>query len=505
MSFASNSALPLRVEGEVIGCLSIAAAEPDAFAEDELRLLGEMADDLSFGISTLRLRVKHHAAEQALQRMAYFDPLTGLPNRTLLHEQFAVAVSESRQRRRPLALLLVKVGQFQEINDTLGYRKGDALLRDVSLRLRQFLNNNEPLARTGEDEFAVLLPGTGAEQATRVAQQLVTTLYSPIELDGLDVDARIYIGIALFPGHGTDPDALIRRANVAAQLGKGNAFGYAVYAGSADPECSSRLALMADLRRAIAHDELLLYCQPKVHMVSRGVCGAEALVRWQHPRHGLIPTGDFIRLAENSGLITPLTHWVLEAAFRQIYDWSDAGIDCPLSVNLSAHDLRNPRLLDHVRGLFSTWGIGSQAIQFEITESALMEDPAGALETLAHLHGLGVEIYIDDFGTGYSSLSYLQKLPVDSIKIDQSFVKSMVGSKDSAVIVRSTIDLGHNLNRSVVAEGVESQALWEELLELGCDVAQGYFISEPMPVERFGEWQLHSSWMNCNNSRSSAS
>lgn len=494
MGFSSNSAFPLRVNDEIIGCLSLAAAEPDAFADDELRLLSEMADDLSYGISTLRLQIKHRAAELAIEYMAYCDSLTGLPNRTSLQKQFAAAVSQSRQQRMPLALLLVKVGLFQEINDTLGYKEGDALLGEVALRLRQFFSESEPVARIGEDEFAVLLQSVGAEHAARIAQRLLTTLHSPVELPDLAVDARVCIGMAMFPGHGVDPDALIRRANVAAREAMRNGSGYAIYTGGVDAECTSRLALMADLRRAIDQNELLLFCQPKVNMASRGICGAEALVRWRHPQHGLIATGDFIRLAENSGLIMPLTHWVLEAAFRQCYDWSDEGIECPLSVNLSAHDVRNPMLLDHIQSLFSTWGVKPQAIQFELTESALMEDPIGTVDTLTRLKRLGVELHIDDFGIGYSSLSYLQRLPVDSIKIDQSFVRSMLESSDAAIIVQSTIDLGHNLKRSVVAEGVENQAQWERLLELGCDDAQGYFISKPMPAEQFRSWKQHSPW-----------
>jgi EAL domain-containing protein (putative c-di-GMP-specific phosphodiesterase class I) len=237
---------------------------------------------------------------------------------------------------------------------------------------------------------------------------------------------------------------------------------------------------------------LLLYCQPKVNIASRRVCGAEALVRWEHPVHGMILTSEFIPLAEQAGLITPLTDWMLESAFSQCYAWHEAGLDWPLAVNLSAHDLRDPDLVDRIRGLFSTWGIGPELIQFELTESALMEDPASALETLTDLKQLGTRLYIDDFGTGYSSLSYLQKLPVDYIKIDQAFVMPMTVSNDSAVIVRSTIELGHNLDMKIVAEGVESQAIWDGLAALGCDVAQGYHISKPMPAEQFRNWET--SW-----------
>jgi EAL domain-containing protein (putative c-di-GMP-specific phosphodiesterase class I) len=267
--------------------------------------------------------------------------------------------------------------------------------------------------------------------------------------------------------------------------------GYALYTGGQEQEFTRRLALMADLRRTIEHNELELYCQPKVAMTSGLVCGAEALVRWRHPVHGMLPTMEFIKLAEQAGLITPLTHWMLDAAFRQSYAWHQDGLDRALSVNLSAHDLHDPGLIDRLRGLFSTWGIAPELMQFELTESALMLDPASALETLTRLKQLGVELYIDDFGTGYSSLSYLQKLPVDGIKIDQGFVMPMMTSSDSAVIVRSTIELGHNLDLKIVAEGVESQAVWDSLAALGCDVAQGYLISTPMPAGHIRNWETN--------------
>jgi EAL domain-containing protein (putative c-di-GMP-specific phosphodiesterase class I) len=266
-----------------------------------------------------------------------------------------------------------------------------------------------------------------------------------------------------------------------------------MYTGGQEQEHTRRLALMGDLHRAIEHNELRLYCQPKVAIASRRVCGAEALVRWQHPQHGMVSTAEFIQLAEQAGTITPLTNWMLEAAFSQSYAWQEAGLARALAVNLSAHDLYDPGLIDRIRGLFSTWGIAPALIQFELTESALMADPAAALETLTRLKQLDVELFVDDYGTGYSSLSYLQKLPVDGVKIDQSFVMPMMQSADSTVIVCSTIELGHNLGLKVVAEGVESQPIWERLAGLGCDVAQGYLLSMPMPAEQFQAWE--SKWV----------
>jgi diguanylate cyclase (GGDEF)-like protein len=487
--FAAVTVFPLRVEGEVLGALGIAAVEADAFDADELKLLQELADDLAYGIANLRTRAQHRAAEATIARLAYFDALTGLPNRTLLREGLQEAMQAARQQHHSLALLHLEVGRFHEINKVLGYHAGDELLQEIARRLAGTVLEVETLARVGEAAFALLLPHGGAEHATQLAQRLVRTLREPVEVCGLTLDARVGIGIALFPGHATDADVLIRRANAAMHQTKPARGGYAMYTGGQEQEHTRELALMGDLHRAIERDELSLYCQPKVEIASRRVCGAEALVRWQHPRHGMISTTEFIRLAEQAGTITPLTHWMLDAAFSQAYAWHEAGLEQALAVNLSAHDLYDPGLVDRIRGLFSTWGISPALIQFELTESALMADPAGALETLIRLKQLDVELFIDDYGTGYSSLSYLQQLPVDGVKIDQSFVKPMMDSGDSTVIVCSTIELGHNLGLKVVAEGVESQAIWERLAGLSCDVAQGHLIGMPMPAAQIQAWE----------------
>jgi len=492
--YGAASAFPLRIDDETIGALSILAAEPDAFDEAEVRLLGELADDLAYGIANLRVRVKHRDAEQTIERMAYYDAMTGLPNRVLFRERLSHHLEVAKRNQQPLALLVVKANQMQEINGALGYLEGDRFLQAISASLTALVSDADTLARVGEDEFAVLLPNGDAARATRLAHKLLDPLREPVDLTDFAVDARASVGIALFPGHGADPDLLLRHAITAAALAKGSAGEYAFYTDSLDREFARRLALMGELRRAIANNELRLYCQPKVRFNTGRVCGAEVLVRWQHPQRGMLATGEFIAFAEHAGLITPLTQWVLEAAFRQSYAWREAGLAVPLAVNLSAQDLRDPRLPDRIRGLFATWGTEPELIQFELTESALMEDPAHALEVLTRLKELGVELVIDDFGIGYSSLGYLQRLPVDALKIDQSFVTNMLSSSDSEMIVRSTIDLGHNLGLSVVAEGVESLAVWERLAALGCDTAQGYLISEPLPVEQFPTWEGHRRW-----------
>ena len=492
--YQSVAAFPLIIDGQVVGNLTISAAEPDAFDEKECALLGEMAEDLAFGISTLRMRARHLQAEETIRHMAYFDALTDLPNRTSLCENLSAAIATAQHENRSLAVLLLEVGRFQEISDTLGYQEGDHLISEMATRLRQIAGDNESVARVGEDEFAIILPQASAETAMRTAHRAMREVCDPVTVGGLSMDPHARIGIALFPGHGNTPDALLRRAKIAAVQAKSTACKYTLYKGTEDRESTRRLVLMSDLRRAIDENELQLYCQPKVSLKSGEVCGAEALVRWQHPQQGMIATGEFIALAERAGLIMPLTRWVLDAAFRQSYAWYENGMRRPLSVNLSAQDLRDPRLLDRLNGLFATWPMPPEMMQFELTESALMEDPAGALETMARLKDLGVELFIDDFGTGYSSLSYLQKLPVDSLKIDQSFVMNMLSNAGSAIIVRSTIELGHNLELGVVAEGVESEAVWDRLQTLGCDTAQGHFVGRPFPASQFSDWEAQSPW-----------
>ncbi|GGC57550.1 bifunctional diguanylate cyclase/phosphodiesterase [Undibacterium terreum] len=490
--FASLSAFPLSSDGEVFGVLALAASEPDAFNQNEVRLLNELAADLAYGITNLRVRSKHREAEATIARLAYYDSLTGLPNRTFLLELLDAAIQVAKQLRQPLALLHLEVGRFHEINKVLGYRSGEELLQEIARRLTNTVKENETLTRVGEAEFALVLPTGGADYAIQTAQRLATMLHLPVNVSGLSVDASVTIGIALFPDNATTPETLLRRSNAAMRSAKLIWGGYAMYTGGQEERHTRQLSLMGDLRRAIQQNELQLYCQPKLTMSSRKVCGAEALVRWKHPVYGMIPTTEFIKLAEHAGLITPITNWVLEAAFKQSLAWHEDGIECALSVNLSAHDLRDPELISRIRELFSRFPIPPKTMQFELTESALMEDPASALETLSQLKSLGCKLFIDDFGTGYSSLSYLQKLPVDSVKIDQSFVIPMAESNDSSVIVHSTIELGHNLGLEVVAEGVESKSAWNLLARQGCDVAQGYLISAPFPIGQFKTWET--SW-----------
>ncbi|MCO6057167.1 EAL domain-containing protein [Pseudomonas sp. MOB-449] len=494
LGFAAALALPLQVEGELVGMLVIMAASADAFDEKEVELLLAMANDLGFGIATLRTRARAVEAEATIRRMAYEDTLTGLPNRLRLRELLDNAIVNARQERRPFGLLHLEIARNQEINETLGFREGDRLQLEIANRLKQAVGAERTVARMGECEFAVLMPSGGAEQASQLSKQILTALYDPVELSGLYLEARASIGIALYPGHGTAPEALIRRSGSAMEQAKRSNAGYAVFQGGLDQECAQHLTLMGDLRRAIDRNELLLYYQPKVEIASNRVCGTEALVRWRHPLHGMLPPDEFVKLAENTGLITPLTLWVLDTALGQRYAWQEEGDERPISVNLSAHDLRDPRLLERIQGSFATWGAQPHWIEFELTESALMEDPVASLQTLCALKELDARLTIDDFGTGYSSLAYLQKLPVDSLKIDQSFVSRMSSNDGSAKIVRSIIELAHNLDLTVVAEGVEDQTTFNQLGQYGCDIAQGYKISQPIPADQFRDWETRSSW-----------
>jgi diguanylate cyclase (GGDEF)-like protein len=491
---ASAVGLPLHVDRDVIGALLVYAPEPDAFDQAEVELLTALAENLSYGIASLRLRVRQEESDATIRRMALYDGLTGLANRAQLKMHLTDAIAEAKKRNHPFPLLLLDIDRFRDVNEALGYEQGDRLLQDLGPRLKQAVAEAQIVAYLGEDAFALLLERGDAEAAQRAARRVLDALTRPFELCGFHVDVRASIGIALFPGHGMNADALILHADAAAQQAKRAFSGYHVYTSGPERDHTRRLALIGDLNRAIDADELLLYCQPKLDLKSRRLCGAEALVRWNHPRHGMISLTELMPIAEQTGLIRPLTYSMLGAALRQAHAWSETGIRMPLAVNVTMRNLRDPAFVERLRGLLLTWGTPAGALALEITESDLMEDPVGTLDVLARLKQMDVELYVDDFGTGYSSLSYLQRLPIDAIKIDQSFVRNMAVSDESAKIVHSTIDLAHNLELGVVAEGVETDAVLERLASLGCDVAQGYLISEPLPAESFAAWRATSRW-----------
>lgn len=494
MGYASVASFPLDVGGLVVGALAVYSPETNAFVAEELDLLIEVAQDLAAGIALLRARAQQDQAHATIERMAYYDRLTGLPNHALFEDRLRRALAEARSFDRLLALLIVDLTRLRDINDALGFHHGDQLLKEVGVRVGATLKDNALLARMRGDEFAVLCRLNNPDQAAMMAAQILEALDIPFAIGDLRIDVSATIGIALFPMHGRDGVQLVRHADVALHAAKKSGRGYAFYTPEQREDRAQRLAMVGELRRAIESNELILHYQPKINVFDGQLCGVEALVRWVHPRRGLLPPTDFIPLAEQAGLIKPLTEWVLGAALRQSSLWRKLGFALPIAVNLSARNLRDPGFVDKFQRLLDDWSAEPGWIEIEITEGAVMEDPDSALAILQRLRGMGIALFIDDFGTGYSSLSYLKKLPVDSVKIDKSFVIDMSTQQDSQSIVRSTVSLGHELNLKLVAEGVQDQATFDRLVMLGCDVAQGYFISPPLPAEALQEWVQDDRW-----------
>ena len=435
-------------------------------------------------------RMRNNIAENQAQvlKLAYWDALTGLPNRA----QFCEALNRAIVAAPPggsVAILMLDLNRFKHVNDVLGYRIGDLLLVQVAERLaRQVVREGDLVARLSGDEFGVLLRSGDAELALAVARRIEQSFHLPLVLEEHRVDMGAGIGIACWPQHADAGDALLNRAEVAMYAAKGRSNGTLVYDPSVDVASAETLTLIGELRRAVDGDELRLYLQPKLSLETSQLVGAEALVRWQHPQRGMVPPGDFIPFAEQTGFIRALTLWVFEAAVRHSRTLSEEGLELVLSVNLSTHDLLDQDLPQKFEAVLTRRRVSARAFCLEITESAMMDDPQRALATLDRLSAMGFKLSIDDFGTGYSSLAYLKRLPVDELKIDQSFVLNMQADADDATIVRSTIDLAHNLGIAVVAEGVETLQIWNMLRELDCDQAQGFYMGRPMPIAEFLLW-----------------
>lgn len=442
-----------------------------------------------------RVRKERREAEETIHRLAYQDPVTGLPNRTRFRDFVEEAVAKSAQNSHSVGLLLMNLDRFREVNDTLGHGLGDQLLQQVGLRLRSALFAPDVVARLGGDEFGILLPRlAAADNVELVIKKLQDFLQAPFMIGGVPIAVEASIGVAMIPEHASDADTLMQRADIAMYRAKQMASGYALYTQEYDSHSPERLGLMAELRNAIGRDQLLLHFQPKVAIKTGQVIGSEALVRWQHPRHGLLMPDHFIATAERTGLMEPLTNWVLADALNHCMAARREGIQLRVSVNLSARSLHSPRLTEIVECALKAAGADPANLTLEITESAIMLDPAGAANTLAMLRDMGIRLSIDDFGTGYTSLASIKRLPVDEIKIDKSFVFGMLNDQRDAMVVRSIIELGHNLGHTVVAEGVENQEMYDFLASMGCDEAQGYFISRPQACEPLKDWFAVSSW-----------
>jgi diguanylate cyclase (GGDEF)-like protein len=445
-----------------------------------------------FPILVAQLTLEYLAANNRktaeLQHQALYDALTGLPNRTSLQQQLQAGLGRTARDRGKLALLLLDLDGFKEVNDTFGHLHGDILLREVGRRLTERVGQRGSPARLGGDEFAVLLPGADEAEANAVAGAWLEALARPLQVEGVELFVGCSIGVALAPDHGHDPETLLRRADVAMYAAKRHHEGVVVYRPELDSNDRDRLMLLHDLRTALDQGELTLAYQPKVCAATGRLHSVEALVRWTHPTRGPISPAVFVPLAEQAGLSHMLALWVLNTALQQCRAWQDQGWRIPVCINISMYELRDPALPELVAEQLKAHGVDAGLLGIEVTESAAMADPSRTRAVLDALRRLGARVSIDDFGTGYSSLAYLTSLPVDELKIDRSFVVGMHDSVQHDAIVRSTISLGHDLGLSVVAEGVEDERTAERLRVFGCDLIQGYLVARPLAAGALLTW-----------------
>ncbi|MDR3392746.1 MAG: EAL domain-containing protein [Sulfuriferula sp.] len=486
--YQSSIALPMPGKKNMLGALTIYSRDTHAFGAEEVRLLEELASDLAFGIETLRTRAEREAAEEKLEFMAQHDPLTHLPNYLLLRDRFDLAIAAAGREGSKVGMLFLDLDNFKHINDSLGHNFGDRVLLQVVERLKNCIQDTDTISRQGGDEFVVLLSGmhdvTGVGE---IAQKIIDAFADVFVIDGYSVSTSFSVGISLFPDDGMEFDTLLKRADTALYQAKDSGRNaYRFYAKKMNTDAVEQMQMQGQLRNAVKQQEFILYYQPQVDIASGRIIGAEALVRWQHPEMGLIPPGKFIPLAERSGLIIPLGEWILYEACRQAMVWQKNGLpDLVVAVNLSAIQFKRGNLLDTVADALKQSGLPAHCLELELTESILLQDIDVTLKMLQELKRMGVKLSIDDFGTGYSSLSYLKQLAVDKIKIDQSFVRDLANDQDDGAIVKAIIQLGHTLQLTVIAEGVETDEQLAFLRNNGCDEIQGYLFSCPVPAAQF--------------------
>ena len=426
------------------------------------------------------------------EHQALHDRLTELPNRALFRRRAIAATREAAAAGRRSGVLMLDLNRFKEINDTLGHAHGDLLLQALAERLKASLRDIDTVARLGGDEFAVLLPVIDhPTQIEGLAHRLVDALQEPFLVRGVTLSVSTSIGIACFPEHGDDVDVLLQHADVAMYVAKGRFGGIVVYDEADDQNSVERLSLAVEVRDAAVRDELVLHFQPQVDLRTGGLVAAEALMRWEHPQHGLLPPSAFIPIAENTGAIRDITAFALGAAVAACRRWHLLGIEAGVAVNVTAQDVLDQQLPGKIARILADARLPASALELELTETMLMADPERAAEILRALSAMGVRIAIDDFGTGYSSLGYLKRLPVDKIKIDRGFVSNMEHDANDAAIVASTIDLARNLELRAVAEGIEDAGVVGQLVRMGCTLGQGYAFARPLPAEEFVRWALH--------------
>ncbi len=453
--------------------------------------------------SLMYAKHKQEQAEKELQNTLLHDSVTGLPNRYLFEDRLAQLIAVSQRNKTNVAVIVLGFDNYTEISNTIGHIAYDSLLRKIAGRLKSILrisdsisiiqdaSSGTALSRIGEDMFAVIVPiFQTLNDIDKVIARCEATLLEPIDLPDIMFDIMIRSGVSYFPDHGETSDELIQNANVALYHAREKQKDYTIYDISFDYQAKYRMNLMAELKKAIADDNLNLYYQPKIDMLNDSVTGCEALIRWAHPEYGFIEPDNFIPMAEKTGTIRLLTQWVIEKAIMQWAAWMDKGIHLNVSINLSTHDLKDKTFVENVKKCLDKYKVNPQNIILEVTENSTIQDRATSMNTLNQLSALGVKLSIDDYGTGYSSLAYLNSLPVDEIKIDKSFVMTMDKDKSNNIIVKSTIELAHNLGYSVVAEGIENEVIYAVLQAYNCNIGQGFYMSRPLPVEELEQWLL---------------
>ena len=453
--------------------------------------LARLAPAVERELRDAAVRRERHLANQRVAYLAYHDPLTDLPNRTLFHDRLQQAILRSQRDDRGVAVLLIDLDAFKAINDELGHHTGDFVLQETAMRLRSTLRASDTVARLGGDEFAVLLPATDMNRAELAARKVLHDFEHPIQVSGRPLIVGASIGIAATPVHATNGDDLLQAADAAMYFAKKDRCGFAVFNPTRDRRIFPGVSMTTALRQAIEGRQLIVDYQPIVHVPTGEVQSVESLVRWDHPERGRLLPEDFIRVAEHSGLVKPLTAFVLERALSE-WSVSQRPQPCGVTVNLSPRSLHHAAFPHQLREVLETHRRPPDTLWLEITENLVMSDPDGSIRCLCSLHDMGVNLVIDDFGKGYSSLSYLRQLPVDEIKIDRSFVMALDEGEDET-LVRCMIDLAHNLGLGVVAEGVETQSAYERLVELGCDCVQGYYVSRPAPAAAVLDWMTNRS------------
>lgn len=441
------------------------------------------------------LRRQANLFKEQAEHVSTHDALTNLPNRALFYDRVEQAILTSIRHDSRLAILLIDIDNIKQIHDTLGRNSSDLIVKQVAARLKAAISDSISLARIDSNMFCLLLnPIEEVEAPSALAETIINAMEPAFLVDQLRISVHVNIGIVDYPDHASDVDSLVQKAGIALYIAQNSISGYAVYDPSYDEHTPRRLTLMNDLKQAIETEQLQLHYQAKVELDTHLIYGVEALVRWQHPKHGSISPSEFVPQAERTRMIKPLTMWVLKRAFLDCATWHKNGVNFKVAVNLSARDLHDSEFPDVISGTVAATGVDPNWIVLEITESSVMIDPEKACDVLQRLSAMGFQISIDDYGTGYSSLAYLKKMPISELKIDRSFVTDILQSENDAVIVNATINLAHNLKIRVTAEGVEDEKILLKLAEYGCDLAQGYHINLPASIDSFNHWINDSSW-----------